>query len=162
MLLARSVSAELSEKTEFPRVNGGTAPVALVEAIESASSSDHRELGVGDRKTGMCRNANMWATSQSMRDTWSSPDDGSPNHSNSCYYGQSRLILQFSRQLSTTCNNFKGNNTTSPVEIRLTSTTRPTEMIDNGEISETPHLIVVQVGPGCSPIHCLKPIRQFV
>lgn len=59
MLLARSVSAELSEKTELPLVNGGTAPVALVEAIESASSSDHKEdAGVEGRK-GMCRRANM-------------------------------------------------------------------------------------------------------
>ena len=43
ILLARSVSAEHWEAIEFPRVNGGMASVAFVEAMDSTSSSDHTE-----------------------------------------------------------------------------------------------------------------------
>lgn len=93
MLLARSVSAELSEKTEFPLVNGGTAPVTLVEAIESASSSDHKEdAGVEGRK-GICRSANMWTVGQLSRDTWSYTGDNSNSHSYYCFCMQTQHML---------------------------------------------------------------------
>jgi hypothetical protein len=57
MLLASSVSAEgfVEESVEVPRVNGGTASVVVVEAIDAPSSSPTTCTGRGDLKPPVLR-----------------------------------------------------------------------------------------------------------
>lgn len=146
ILLARSVSAELTEKTEFPLVNGGTAPVTLVEAMDSASSSDHKEdAGVEDRKGG-CSRANIWTVGQSRLDTWFDNGEISPSHSYCRLEMQTQHILHYG-QVSGDCNNEKGlsiPHVFAPASLQPPESSherQPTDMVGNGEFSKTPHLI---------------------
>lgn len=60
-LLALSVSAELADATELPRVSDGIASVAFVDAIDSTSSSDQieEEEDGGERRAASRGRVNM-------------------------------------------------------------------------------------------------------
>ena len=60
-LLALSVSAELADATELPRVSDGMASVAFVDAIDSTSSSDQieEEEDGGERRAASRGTVNM-------------------------------------------------------------------------------------------------------